>query len=299
MDNKLIRVGTTYLPVADVNIASEWYVTNLDADLSYKDEEKAIINLADQSFFLVKAGEKQTANFLDTAGKERFSITFEVDGIEALQAIRQQLKERGAKVGAIEDRGHPGNNFTFYDLDGNKFDVWSELSPVYKNSHSLLPSESGTGSRNREFEQYLESYLDAWRNFSLEALQKHISNDYQAREARGSEVVDFGYQQSLEGWEQAFKQLKESAEWVLTVHAKISTGENVAIAIISATLIIEGKPLDTANLFFDVFQRKSKQAEWKMVRSYIEAGIPCKQLQFVDGFREIALFEKKIMKAEK
>ncbi|QTM99754.1 VOC family protein [Sediminibacillus dalangtanensis] len=147
MDKKLIRVGTTYLPVADVNRATEWYVTNLDADLSYQDEEKAILNLADQSFFLVKAGEKQTANFLDATGKERFSITFEVDGLEALQAIRQQLLERGVKVGAIEDRGHPGNNFTFYDLDGNKFDVWSELSPVYKKLHRLTPLESVTGEK--------------------------------------------------------------------------------------------------------------------------------------------------------
>ncbi|QTM99753.1 flavoprotein [Sediminibacillus dalangtanensis] len=138
----------------------------------------------------------------------------------------------------------------------------------------------------------MESYLDAWRNFSLVELQKHISNDYQARESRGSEILDFGYQQSLEGWEQAFTQLKESAEWVLTVHAKISTGENVVIAIIYATLIIEGKPLDTANLCFDVFQRKTNQDEWKMVRSYIEAGIPCNQLQFADGLRVIAPFVK-------
>ena len=35
-------------------------------------------------------------------------------------------------LGDIEDRGHSGRNFVFMDLDGNKFDVWSELSPSFK-----------------------------------------------------------------------------------------------------------------------------------------------------------------------
>ncbi len=51
MKEKLLRVGTTYIPVADVEKAKNWYVNILDAELSYQDEDKAIINLADQSFF--------------------------------------------------------------------------------------------------------------------------------------------------------------------------------------------------------------------------------------------------------
>jgi len=43
--------------------------------------------------------------------------------------------DKQIKVGEIEDRGHSGNNFTFYDLDGNKFDVWSELSPAFKEKY--------------------------------------------------------------------------------------------------------------------------------------------------------------------
>ncbi len=41
------------------------------------------------------------------------------------------------RVGEIENRGHSGRNFVFYDLDGNKFDVWSELSPTYKEKFSI------------------------------------------------------------------------------------------------------------------------------------------------------------------
>ena len=132
MSEQLIRVGTTYIPVKDVNLASDWYVNNLEAQLNYLDEEKAIINLANQSFFLIKARENESANFYDSYGKERFSITFEVDGLSTLEKIHEQFINKDMKVGEIEDRGHAGRNFVFYDLDGNKFDVWSELSSIFK-----------------------------------------------------------------------------------------------------------------------------------------------------------------------
>ncbi|MDW0115955.1 ASCH domain-containing protein [Sporosarcina thermotolerans] len=129
--NRLLRVGITYIPVSNVELAAEWYVEKLDAELSYRDEDKAIINLTDQSFFLVKAKESQTANFLDVYGNERFSLTFEVDGEEALKRIHEQFIKIDVSVGEIEKRGHAGVNFVFSDLDGNQFDVWSELSPSF------------------------------------------------------------------------------------------------------------------------------------------------------------------------
>ncbi|PFG05374.1 VOC family protein [Bacillus sp. es.034] len=140
MNEKLLRIGTTYIPVADVVRSSEWYVTNLGAELNYKDEDKAILNLANQSIFLVKSKENESANFIDVHGKERFSLTFEVDGLEVLENMRGDFIRRGMKVGEIEDRGHSGRNFVFYDVDGNKFDVWSELSPTFREKY--LVSES-------------------------------------------------------------------------------------------------------------------------------------------------------------
>lgn len=132
MGGKLVRVGTTYIPVTDVDQSAEWYVKNLEAALSYKDTDKAILNFANQSFFLVKSNENVTANFKDKHGNERFSITFEVDGLHALAKLHKEFQQSGVKVGEIEDRGHAGRNFVFYDLDENKFDVWSELSPAFK-----------------------------------------------------------------------------------------------------------------------------------------------------------------------
>ena len=137
MGEKLFRVGTTYIPVTNVDLSSDWYVNKLGAELGHKDQDKAILNFANQSIFLVKSNENQSSNFFDIYGNERFSLTFEVNGLNALKAIHRDFKENEIRVGEIEDRGHSGRNFVFYDLDGNKFDVWSELSPIFKEKYLI------------------------------------------------------------------------------------------------------------------------------------------------------------------
>ncbi|MBE7102504.1 VOC family protein [Bacillus cereus] len=137
MKEKLLRVGTTYIPVTDVELSSNWYVNKLGAQLSFKDEDKAIVDFANQSFFLIKSQNNQSLNFFDFHGEERFSLTFEVNGLNALESIHKDFMKKEMMVGEIEDRGHNGKNFIFYDLDGNKFDVWSELSPIFKEKHLL------------------------------------------------------------------------------------------------------------------------------------------------------------------
>jgi catechol-2,3-dioxygenase len=137
MTEKLLRVGTTYIPVTNVELSTEWYVLNLGAELSYKDEDKAILNLANQSIFLVKSMKGQTSNFFDVYGQERFSMTFEVNGLSALESLHTEFLNKEISVGEIEDRGHSGRNFVFLDLDGNKFDVWSELSQSFKEKYLI------------------------------------------------------------------------------------------------------------------------------------------------------------------
>ncbi len=131
MNYQLIRVGTIYIPVMEPAMSADWYKEMLGARLNYLDKEKAIMDLADISLFLVKSP-GESSNFKDVNGAERFILTYEVDGLDALEEIHADFMERGMNVGEIENRGHAGRNFVFYDLDGNKFDVWSELSKKYK-----------------------------------------------------------------------------------------------------------------------------------------------------------------------
>lgn len=132
MNNFIKRVGTTYIPVVDPEKSSKWYQEMLGAVENFRNDDKAILEFADQSFFLVKAQVGERSSFFDSYQQEHFTMTFEVDGIEQLTEFHEFLKKKEVSVGEIEDRGHPGNNFVFRDLDGNVFDVWSELSPTFK-----------------------------------------------------------------------------------------------------------------------------------------------------------------------
>lgn len=139
--NPLIkRVGTTYIPVANPELASVWYQDHLGAVENYCDSDKAILDFADQSFFLVKAKEGERFGFIDDSGNQHFGLTFEVNGLNELKKLHSTLVSRGVAVGEIEERGHAGNNFIFLDGDGNKFDVWSELSPVFIEMKKTRPS---------------------------------------------------------------------------------------------------------------------------------------------------------------
>ena len=123
------------------------------------------------------------------------------------------------------------------------------------------------------FSIFLDTFLDAWRTSSLVELKELIAQEYQGREIAGGDISDFGYEESVNGWKQGFDFAKENnAQWNIKVVSILPLREDELMAIISATLVIQGKSLETANLFFDTF-KQFNNGDWKLVRSYIEAGI--------------------------
>ncbi|MGA4515747.1 flavoprotein [Solibacillus silvestris] len=133
---------------------------------------------------------------------------------------------------------------------------------------------------DNSFTIFLDTYLDAWRNSSLVDLKELISQTYEAREITGGNIVDFGYVESLNGWEQGFNFAKENnAQWNIRVVSILPLRKDETMAILSATMVIQGESLKTANLFFQTF-KKYNQGDWKLVRSYIEAGISLNDVFF-------------------
>lgn len=127
---------------------------------------------------------------------------------------------------------------------------------------------------NTDFKVFLEGFLESWRKSSLTEMKEWISHDYQAREITNGEIVDFGYEESINGWEQGFHFVKENdAQWDLMEISKTPIRENEWLVIISATLLIKGKRMDTANVFFQTFKTGNNN-DCKLVRSYIETGVP-------------------------
>jgi hypothetical protein len=126
---------------------------------------------------------------------------------------------------------------------------------------------------DQSFRRFLDTFLDIWRSSSIDGLKDFISKDYQAREITEGEIVDFGFEESVQGWEQGFNFVKENnAQWKLYEISIMPLKDNEVMAVIFATMVIGGKSLATGNLFFYTF-KKDHSENWKLIRSYIEAGI--------------------------
>ncbi|MBW3112586.1 MULTISPECIES: nuclear transport factor 2 family protein [Bacillaceae] len=118
----------------------------------------------------------------------------------------------------------------------------------------------------------LDAFLQAWENSSLIELESFISTNYQAREVRDGDIAEFGYEGSIEGWKQGFEYVKGSqGEWEIHEVGVIPMKDHEFMAVLYATIKINGKPMETGNLFFDTF--KKVEDGWKLVRSYIETGV--------------------------
>lgn len=135
------------------------------------------------------------------------------------------------------------------------------------------------------FREFLDAFLDAWERSSITDLENFISTDYKAREISGVEMADFGYDESINGWQQGFDFVKENeAQWDVNEISTLPLRENEMLVTLSASIIIQGKPMKTVNLFFDTF-KKTEGGDWKLIRSYIEAGVPIENVEKIKGFR--------------
>jgi SnoaL-like domain len=122
------------------------------------------------------------------------------------------------------------------------------------------------------FRATFNAFLQAWENSSLIELETFISGDYQAREVRDGDIEAFGYEESVEGWKQGFAYVKgEQAEWDIREVSVITMKEDETMVILYATIVLDGKPMETGNMFFNTF--KKRKEGWKLVRGYIETGV--------------------------
>lgn len=125
---------------------------------------------------------------------------------------------------------------------------------------------------SQSFRVALDAFIQAWENSSLIELETFISADYQAREVRDGDIEAFGYEESVEGWKQGFAYVKgQQAEWDIREMSIIPLKEDETMAILYATIVQNGKPMETGNMFFDTF--KKREEGWELVRSYIETGV--------------------------
>ncbi|WP_409290297.1 flavoprotein [Peribacillus sp. SCS-37] len=132
---------------------------------------------------------------------------------------------------------------------------------------------------DKSFRNFLDTYLASWRSSNLADLAGIIAEDYQAREIRNGEIVDFGYGESLSGWEQGFKYvLDHNGHWQIAEISTVTLRERERLVIFCVTLVIDGKAIGTGSLFFQTFKQDYMNT-WKLIRSYIETGIPAQYVK--------------------
>ncbi|PPA71140.1 flavoprotein [Jeotgalibacillus proteolyticus] len=120
--------------------------------------------------------------------------------------------------------------------------------------------------------------MSAWRRSSIQEMEKMISLDYQAREITGGKIVDYGFEESMKGWREAFTYVKSHAvEWKVEKVAVIPLREEEKMAVLWATMLVDGEQLSNANLFFDTFKKQGDG--WKLIRNYTEAGVPVRKME--------------------
>jgi len=140
---------------------------------------------------------------------------------------------------------------------------------------------------DNHFRNFLNIYLEAWRASSLTEIRDLISKNYKGREITGGEILDFDFEESILGWEQGFNFVKENnAQWNLKEISILPLRVDEMLVIISASIILQGEELKTANLFFQTFE-KGNSNDWKLIRSYIEAGIPIENLGRMKSTKDI------------
>ena len=116
-------IATVYVPVSDFWKSKKWYENVLGLEWCghcFKLDSGPTLFLCE-----TKDNAISNFNFKTRDGYEMFVITFQTRSIEQLNDLHAHLKANGVEIEEIEDRGLCGNNFRFYDPDGNKFDVWN------------------------------------------------------------------------------------------------------------------------------------------------------------------------------
>lgn len=130
----------------------------------------------------------------------------------------------------------------------------------------------------QSFREFLQDYLNVWESSDLEGMKRIISKEYQAREISGKDILDFGYEESIEGWKNGFDFVTQSnAQWVVSIHSVIPLKNDLEMAVIEAAIIVDRVSSTQANLFFSTFSHTD--GEWKLIRSYIEAGVQRQAMQ--------------------
>lgn len=114
-----------YIPVGDMEKAAEWYERNLGFRLLYKDPLYFDMRTENGIKIMLIPTEGNITSQMQYSAGQQSAYGFCVDDFDA---IKGKLEMNRVKIGEVFD--YCGRSFSFYDLDGNKIEIWEEPRPL-------------------------------------------------------------------------------------------------------------------------------------------------------------------------
>ncbi|MDE5993306.1 MAG: VOC family protein [Oscillospiraceae bacterium] len=108
-----------YIPVSNMDKSAEWYEKNLGFKVTLKDELYYELSTENGIRIMLLPDTEHINSQMKFSDGEQPSYGFMVDNIDE---IREKMFDSGIKVGEMFD--YCGRSFSFYDLDGNKIELW-------------------------------------------------------------------------------------------------------------------------------------------------------------------------------
>ena len=114
-----------YIPVKDLEKAAGWYEKNLEFNLVYKDTLYFDMRTANGIKIMLIPSENNITSQMEYSTGQQPAYGFCVDDFDA---VREKLEVNGVKIG--DEFDYFGRSFSFYDLDGNKIEIWEDYDYI-------------------------------------------------------------------------------------------------------------------------------------------------------------------------
>ena len=110
-----------YIPVSNLEKASNWYEKNLDFNLIYKDALYYDMRTANGIKIMLIPNENNINSQMAYSTGQQPAYGF---CVKDFAVVREKLEVNGVKIG--EEFNYFGRSFSFFDLDGNKIEIWED-----------------------------------------------------------------------------------------------------------------------------------------------------------------------------
>ena len=110
-----------YIPVSDLEKAASWYEKNLDFNVVYKDALYFDMRTANGIKIMLIPSDNNITSQMQYPTGQQPAYGFCVNDFDV---IREKLEANSVKIGEVFD--YFGRSFSFFDMDGNKIEIWED-----------------------------------------------------------------------------------------------------------------------------------------------------------------------------